>query len=290
MVNRKSLFAGLCALALFSGAALAGEKPIQLWPNGAPGSEGKTAPEMTRLFPPDEQIISSVHFPSITPFLPDPAKATGAAVIVIPGGGDREIWSTHEGTRVAQFLARRGIAAFVLKYRLQNEPGSTYTILGHSLADAQRAIRLVRTRAGEWHIDPNRIGVIGFSAGAELAELAATRFDAGNPAATDAVDRESSRPAFMGLIYGTANPSLAPNPPFPKDTPPAFLLGGESDPYSKQLPEHYLALEKAGVPAELHMLAGAGHGFGIRPSNPPQIAIWPVLFVNWLEAKGLSKP
>ena len=196
----KSQVAGLCALALFAVASFAAE-PILLWPNGAPGSEGKTSPETMRINPPDEQVISNLNFPSITPFLPNPDKATGAAVIVIPGGGHREIWVTHEGYREARFFADHGIAAFVLKYRLSAAPGSTYTLMGDSLPDVQRAIRLVRSRTAEWHIAPDRIGVMGFSAGGELAFLAGTQFDAGSANAPDAIDRESSRPAFMGLIY-----------------------------------------------------------------------------------------
>ncbi|MDE2183305.1 MAG: alpha/beta hydrolase [Alphaproteobacteria bacterium] len=282
----KSLLFGLCAMALTAAAAPAGDHdPILLWPQGAPGSEGKTAPETMRIFPPDEQIISNVNFPAIIPYLPDPAKATGAAAIVIPGGGDVEIWITHEGYRVALYLADHGIAAFVVKYRLSKAPGSTYTVMGDSLPDVQRAIRLVKSRAGEWHIDPARVGVIGFSAGAELSALAGTHFDAGTPGARDPLLRQSTRPAFMGLIYGKAN-----DMPLSKDTPPAFLLGGEKDAYSQPLPELYLTLEKAGVPAELHMLAGVGHGFGIRPTNPAHVAVWPELFVNWLDAEGLLKP
>jgi endo-1,4-beta-xylanase len=289
MVKVKSLFAGLCVLALVAGAALAEPKPILLWPDGAPGSEGKTAPETMRIFPPDEQVISNVNFPSITPYLPDPGKATGAAVIVIPGGGHKEIWITHEGYREAQFLADRGIAAFVLRYRLANAPGSTYTVAGNALPDVQRAIRLVRSRAAEWRIDPARIGVMGFSAGGELATLAGTSFDTGNPSAADPIDRISSRPAFLGLIYPYVMRIFPVKLTLTKDTPPAFLLGGEKDEISQPLPELYLALEKAGVPAELHMLVGVGHGFGVRPANPPHVAIWLTLFTNWLDASGMLK-
>jgi endo-1,4-beta-xylanase len=292
MVKVKSLFAGLCALALVAGAALAEPQPILLWPDGAPGSEGKTAPETMRINPPDEQVVSNVNFPSITPYLPDPGKATGAAVIVIPGGGHKEIWITHEGYREAQFFADHGVAAFVLRYRLANAPGSTYTVVGNALPDVQRAIRLVRSRAAEWRIDPARVGVMGFSAGGELATLAGIQFDAGNPNAADAIDRQSSRPAFLGLIYPYLGGILPAKPKdllLSKDMPPAFLLGGEKDEISQPLPVLYLALEKAGVPAELHMLAGVGHGFGVRPVNPPHVAIWTTLFYDWLDAAGMLK-
>jgi len=294
MAVLKALLTGFCGLALVACAASAAPKrikasiaphPILLWPNGAPGSEGKTTPETMRIYPPDEHILSNINFPSITPFLPDPKLANGAAVIVIPGGGHSEIWITHEGFRVAQFLADRGIAAFVLKYRLSKAPGSTYTLMGDSLPDAQRAIRLVRSRAAEWHIAPDRIGVMGFSAGGELAALAGTHFDAGDPNAADPIDSENSRPAFMGLIY----PGVKDDLPLPKDTPPAFLLGGEKDEISQPLPSLYLAFETAGVSTELHMLSGVGHGFGIRPTNPPHVAVWTTLFTNWLGALGLLK-
>lgn len=280
----KSFIAGICALLLAASASWAAQ-PILLWSKGAPGSEGKTSPETMRINPPDEEVISNVNFPSITPYLPDPQKATGAAVIVIPGGGHKEIWITHEGYREAQFLADHGIAAFVLKYRLSRAPGSTYTITGQSLPDVQRAIRLVRSRAGEWHIDPARVGVMGFSAGGHLAALSGIHFDSGTAAAGDPIDRQSSRPAFLGLIY----PYLPDEVRFTAATPPAFLLGGEKDEISAGLPSRYLELEHLGVPTELHMLVGVGHGFGMRPVNPPHVAIWPQLFYNWLDASGFLK-
>jgi len=177
----------------------------------------------------------------------------------------------------------------VLKYRLANAPGSSYTLAGHSLPDVQRAIRLVRSHGAEWGIAPDRVGVMGFSAGGELALLAGLHFDAGNPDAADPIDREASRPAFLGLIYPYVTRIFPAKLTLTKDTPPAFLLGGEKDDISKPLPELYLALEKAGVPAELHMLAGVGHGFGVRPVNPPHVAIWTTLFHDWLDASGMLK-
>jgi len=280
----KILLAGLCSFVLLAAAASA-EDRIVLWPGGAPGSEGKTAPETMRINPPDEEVLSNINAPSIVPYLPDPAKANGAAVIVIPGGGHREIWITHEGYRVAEAMRQHGIAAFVLRYRLSKAPDSTYT-LDDELSDVARAIRLVKSRAAEWRIDPARTGVMGFSAGGHLAALIGIRFDAGLPDAADPVDRESSRPAFLGMIY----PYIPDDLKFSAATPPVFLLGGEKDKISQPLPQRYLELERLGVPAELHMLAGVGHGFGIRITNPPQVAVWPDLFVNWLEAQGMLKP
>src|SRR6187399_3327832 len=145
------------------------EKEILLWPNGAPGSEGKTSKEKIRIAETGDHVVSNIHFPSLTIYLPDKNAATGTAVIVAPGGGHRELWIDHEGYDVAAWLRDHGIAAFVLKYRLARETNSTYKVDVHALADAQRALRLVRSRAEEWHIDPSRVGIMGFSAGGELA-------------------------------------------------------------------------------------------------------------------------
>jgi acetyl esterase/lipase len=274
----------MMVLAVCISAAAADHPEIRLWPNGAPGSEGKTAPETIRIGPEGEHIISNVNFPSITPYLPEKDKATGAAVIVIPGGGHRELWMDHEGYRVGQWLSDHGIAAFVLKYRLAKAEGSTYTIEGNSLPDVQRAIRLVRSRAAEWDINAAHVGVIGFSAGGELAALADTQYDDGKPGAEDPIDRLSSKPAFAGLLY----PEIPSDRKLSKDTPPVFLLCGGEDTLapSQGLAELFLSYKRAGASAELHILAGVGHGFGIRASNPPAVAIWIDLFYNWLGARG----
>jgi endo-1,4-beta-xylanase len=272
---------------LASCATVAAQQPVVLlWPNGAPGSEGKTAPETVRISPQGDHVISNVNQPSITAYIPSPDKATGAAVLVIPGGGHSEIWIDHEGYTVAAFLSAHGVAAFVLKYRLARAAGSTYTIEGDELPDTQRAIRLICSRAAEWGVDPNRVGVIGFSAGGELAALASTHYDAGNASAPDPIDRQSSKPAFQGLIY----PGLPDTPPLAltKDTPPAFLACGADDRQniSEGVPELYLAMKHAGVPAELHVFAGVGHGFGMRSSNTGNVSTWPDLFYGWLGTSG----
>jgi acetyl esterase/lipase len=259
---------------------------VSLWPNGVPGSEGTTAHETVRVEN-GEHIVSSVHRPSLTLYLPAKDKASGAAVIIAPGGGHRELWMDHEGYNVARWLSEHGVAAFVLKYRLARESGSTYTIEGTALADIQRAIRLVRSRASEWGIDPEHIGVMGFSAGGELAALASTRHDAGTPGAADTIDRESSKPAFQALLY----PAIPHNMSFSKQTPPAFLVCGEEDrpDIAKGLPQLYLYLRQAGVSTELHVFARTGHGFGVRPSNRPPVSDWPQFFLEWLDVQGLSR-
>jgi len=261
--------------------------PILLWPNGAPGSESKTAQESVRISPQGDHVVSSVHRPSITPYLPSKENATSAAVIVIPGGGHGELWMDHEGYRVGRWLSDHGVAAFVLKYRLAAEPGSSYTIDDHSLPDVQRAIRLVRSRAAEWGIAPDHIGMIGFSAGRELVARAGTHYDSGDSGASDPIDRESSRPAFQALIY----PAIPRDMKLSKDTPAAFLLCRENDrpDISQGLAQLYLAFKQAGAPVELHILTGTGHGFGLRDDNPLPVSSWITLFYDWLDARGMLK-
>src|SRR5262249_20134842 len=189
----------LLALSLSPAAILSANQPkeIPLWPNGAPGSEGKSGPEAVRVTESGERVVSNVHQPSITPYLPPKEKATGAAVIIAPGGGHRELWTDHQGHNVARYLSARGVAAFVLKYRLAREANSTYTVDEHAMADMRRAIRLVRGRAAEWNVNTSRVGVMGFSAGGELAALASMSFDGGNKEAADTIERESSKPDFQ---------------------------------------------------------------------------------------------
>jgi acetyl esterase/lipase len=275
----------LCAFALV--AAAQEQNVVLLWPNGAPGSEGKSGPEKVRTTPDGEHVISSVHQPSITVFLPPKETATGAAVVIAPGGSHVELWVDHEGYDVAKWLSAHGVAGFVLKYRLAREVGSTYTVEGNSLPDMQRAIRLVRSRTAEWGVDLARVGVMGFSAGGDVAARAATQFDAGNPVATDPIDRQSSKPAFQALIY----PGLPPDLPVSKDEPPAFLLCGEDDRagISEGLPALFIQLKHAGVPAELHVYTAVGHGFGVRSANTGAIAEWPDRFLEWLGALGFLK-
>ena len=265
--------------------AQAQHEEILLWPNGAPGSEGKTGPEKIRLFE-GEQVLSNIHRPSVTVYLPPREKATGAAVIIIPGGGHREIWITHEGYNPAQWLSERGVAAFVLKYRLAKDTLSTYTVDKDELADIQRAIRLVKNRAKEWHIDTARLGVMGFSAGGELAGLSAMRFDNGNSNAPDAIDRENSRPSFQGLIY----PGNSDRFEVVANAPPLFLVGGynDRDDIAIGIAEVYIKYKKAKVPAELHIYSNAGHGFGVRTRNTGAVAGWMDRFYDWLDDRGFN--
>ena len=260
---------------------------ILLWPNGAPGSEGKTEGTRYRTLN-DRLVLSNIHHPSITVYLPPAKEATGAAVVVIPGGGFRSNWITHEGYRVAEWFARHGIAAFVLKYRLERDVGSDYSTMEHSLADAQRAIRTVRSQASEWSIDPERIGVIGFSAGGVLSGLAGTHFNKPVNNRIDAIDDLSAKPAFLGLVYGSPfDPSSPWKSEISKDMPPVFLIAGGNDKIAEAYPEIYQKLRAAGVSAELHLYAGVGHGFGISAKNSPAVAGWIDRFYEWLFTQGL---
>jgi len=266
-------------------------QPVPLWPNGAPGSEGKTAPEVVTLINADgEHTVTSINQPSITPYLVRGSKSPVAAVIVAPGGGHSLLSIDHEGYDVAKWLSGHGVAAFVLKYRLAKEKGSTYTVEGDALPDMQRAIRLVRSRAAEWGIDPDRVGVMGFSAGGELATMAAFRFDSGNPAASDPIDKLSDKPTFEALMYpGGLSPEAIAK--VTKEMPPAFLLCGADDRenIAQLLPELFVAMKKAGVSAELHEYAGVGHGFGLRLSQHGAVADWPQVFLEWMETKGFLR-
>lgn len=269
-------------------ASVSAQHPsIKLWPKGAPGSEANPTAEAIRLTPDGEHVVSNVQEPSITPYLPEPNAATGAALIIAPGGGHSEIWIDHEGYDVAEWLSSRGVAAFVLKYRLARGKGSKYTIEGTELGDMQRAIRTVRNRSKEWGIDPVRIGVMGFSAGGELAALASTRYDDGLQFSADPVERFSSKPNFQALVY----PAIPHDTRLTADIPPAFLAcGGDDRPdISQGLPEFYLALTRLHVSAELHIYAGVGHGFGVRKSNSAEVSGWTSLFLEWLDKRGLLK-
>lgn len=263
---------------------MAENSEIRLWPQGAPGSEGKSDPESVITSGSGERTVSSVHQPSITPFLPAKEKANGVAILVIPGGGHSKLCIDHEGVFIAKWLNERGIAAFMLKHRLAREKGSTYTIEGNALPDAQRAMRIIRARATEWGIDPARVGSMGFSAGGELVSLASLRPGEGKPDATDLVDRQSARPDFQILIYPGRSGDIVPT----KDSPPAFLACGEKDrtDISEGLAEVYLRFKRAGVSAELHVYAGVGHGFGFRPTSKGPAATWPERMVEWIDARG----
>lgn len=251
----------------------------------APAAEGGA--ETVRVTEQGEHVVSNVHVPGLTVYLPK--RSAGTSVIVVPGGGYRELWMDHEGSNVARFLNEQGIAAFVLKYRLPRAPGSRYTVRGDSLGDLLQAVRLVRSRAAEWSLDPHRIGVLGFSAGGNLAGLGVMNSNAGISDSAAVIDRTSSRPDFVALIY----PGTPEELKLKANDPPLFLLCGSDD-----RPEVvagttrlYLAASELKIAAELHIYSGVGHGFGLRATNTGPIAAWPRQFVDWLVVEKLfEKP
>ena len=286
----------LLLLMLFPSAGLQaaeGQPPVvMLWPAGAATLQGAGEKEIS--VPPDAKpgdrvnSIKNVHNPLIEVHLPPADKATGTAVIVAPGGGHRQLVWGSEGTDIAKFLNDLGVAAFILKYRLAQTPNYKYTVEGEALADTQRAIRIVRSRAQEWGVKPDRIGVLGFSAGGALAALADIRFDRGKAEAADPIDRASCRPDFVGLVY----PGWAPmDITAPKDAAPAFLTSAGLDDasHARQSVEFYNSLFRAGVPVELHIYAHGGHGGGIKPRDGIPFGTWQVRFAEWLADLGMLK-
>ena len=248
---------------------------VELWPDGAPAAVGDL----------------DIDRPRLTIHLPESVRSTGAGVIVNPGGGYRKLASDHEGLQVARWLNRRGIAAFVLRYRLGERYHSDVSLL-----DGLRAVRLVRHRAADFGIAENRIGMLGFSAGGHLAVAAGTRWDPGAPGAVDPIERASSRPDFLVPVYAVTNGILRGRKAdeyTPADvrvnesTPPTFLVHTHEDGIvpASQSTLFYEALLAAGVQAELHIYGFGEHGTGLSPGDP-DFREWPVLLVNWLRRCG----
>lgn len=276
----------LCA-ALSIAAPIVAVPPGQeiiLWPNGAPGSEGKAYPEITTTNANGELSVRSIHQPSLTPYLPTRSEKPGTAMLVIPGGGHRVLAISHEGYNVGEWLSDRGIAAFVLKHRLARETNSTYRIEVEAFADAERAMRFIRSRASEWNVDPKRIGAMGFSAGGELVNMLCSRST--DAKGKDALDAFSARPNFQALVYPGRSGDIQPT----KDSPPAFLACSYTDrkDISEGLAEVYLRFKRAGVPAELHIYSSGGHGFGLRSTNHRPVGAWANRFAEWMADSGFT--
>jgi acetyl esterase/lipase len=280
----------LASLALFLTQVASAAEPqaILLWPKGAPGSAGKTAEEVIELTNNGERIVTQIHKPSIAPYLPAAGKGNGVAIVIAPGGGHSKLCVDHEGHYLARWLAERGTAAFVLKYRLSREKDSTYTLERDAVGDMQRAIRLVRSRASAWNIDPKKVGALGFSAGGELAFMAAMQDGNSDSTAVDEIDKLSARPDFQCLIYPGKSSRIAVT----KDMPQAFIVCGYGDrqDIAHGMAEVYLKFKDAGVPAELHVYAAAGHGFGVRDSTAGGVAHWPARLDEWLADKVIKAP
>jgi len=255
--------------------------PIMLWSNGAPGANPNGGEETVRIYEPTgDHVISNIHSPSIIPFIPAKDKSTGVAIIIAPGGGHRELWIDHEGYNAANLLSENGIAAFVLKYRLAKQENSTYTVDKDEVNDMLRAIRFVRSHSVEWNIDPNKIGIIGFSAGGEVAGLADMNADDGSADAKDSIDTFSSKPNFQALIYPGGTNRIIPT----DQSSPAFLVCGyhDRDDISKGIADLYLKFKELNIPAELHIYANAGHGFGIRKGDKGASSKWIDAFIAWI--------
>ncbi len=249
---------------------------IPLWTDGAPGSEARKD-EAEKV---EGTNITNVHNPSLTPYLPAAEKATGTAVIICPGGGHKKLCVGHEGYALCEWFRDQGIAAFLLKYRLSREEGTSYTLEGDAMDDTRRAIRIVRSRAKEWGINPDRIGIVGFSAGGELAAYASMWPKPGDPKASDPIEKVSSRPDFQGLIY----PGKSDTFTVEEGMPPVFISCGYGDrpDIAKGMASVYLKYKEAGVKAELHIYSNAGHGFGYRPDSTSAAGKWVDRFKEWL--------
>jgi acetyl esterase/lipase len=274
----------LIALAAVAASAQTTPQRISLWPNGAPGSESRRRePEQAK-----DYWVKNIHDPSIAVFLPPKEKANGTGVVVIPGGGHRLLVYKAEGVEPAEYLNSLGVAAFVLKHRLQREEGSTYTIERDAKADAYRAMRTVRSRAAEWGVDPSRLGVMGFSAGGEVVGLIAFDSGDGDANASDPIDRLNGRPDFAIFVYPGP---LAVQASVPASAPPAFLVSASDDqccavPTLKLLQQY----KDAGVPVEAHIFATGGHGFNMgQRSKLRAVNTWPARLADWLNDRGLLK-
>lgn len=270
-------------------SSVTGEK-VLLWPEGAPGAKGN----------------SELDQPSVTVFLPQTEKSTGTGIVVFPGGGYSHLAMDHEGYQVARWLNEIGIAAFVVKYRL----GERYR---HpvQLEDAQRAIRLVRSKAESWEVNTEKIGVLGFSAGGHLASTAGTHFELAKADGSDPIDRFSSRPDFMVLVYpvitmqadythqGSRFHLLGDNPgnelvsllsneaQVTGQTPPAFIIHGSNDsavPVQNSI-QFYTAMQEHNIPVEMHLFEDGPHGFGLAPDDP-ELSHWIDLCEQWMKSRG----
>jgi acetyl esterase/lipase len=292
------------AMAVLAGGAVSGgaqERPtLSLWPATPPGDKGGLPPEADLTKPSDNLIagkrlirLGNVSTPTLTVYRPPADKATGAAVLVCPGGGYHILALDLEGTEVCDWLNSIGVTAVLLKYRVPRREGRPRHAA--PLEDAQRAMGLIRKNAAAWGIDPRRVGVLGFSAGGHLAAAVSTNPERAYPAVDDA-DRLPARPDFAVVVYPgylAANdgkgPGVAPELPVSKETPPTFLVQTQDDsvPVESSL-YYYLALRQAGVRAELHVYPTGGHGYGLRPTEKA-VTHWPKRAEEWLRAEGLLK-
>ena len=272
------------------------QKPtvVELWPGKAPGEKGNIGEESsTTTGTAGKDLVTrltNVSKPTISVYRPAKEKDTGAAVVICPGGAYKFLAIDLEGTEVATWLNSIGVTGIILKYRVPARDESPMHVA--PMQDAQRALSVVRAHAAEWKIDPHRVGMMGFSAGAHLTAMVATNFEKRGYEAVDAADKESCRPDFTLLIYPAyiapfdrLEPPIAVN----SKTPPAFLVQTSDDEWqSKNSTHYYAALQASKVPSELHLYGLGGHGYGLRPSKFP-VSTWPLRASEWLKSQGYSK-
>jgi acetyl esterase/lipase len=288
----------LSLVLLFAPCARAASEPIPIWPGEAPGEKGDIGAETDRPQKPgqkpDDVIrITNVTKPTITLFPAPKEKATGTAVIVCPGGGYNILAWNKEGTEVCEWLNSIGVTGVLLKYRVPKRAG----LEKHApmLQDAQRALGLVRHRAKEFGIDPQRVGIMGFSAGGHLSAAASNNYSERTYPPIDDADKATCRPDFALLIYPAyltvkdEGDKLAPELKVTKDTPPTFLVMTQDDGIRVECALfYYLALKNAKVAAEMHLYPTGGHGYGLRPSEHA-VSTWPARAAEWMKSRGLAK-
>jgi acetyl esterase/lipase len=264
--------------------AAAGDPPvIPLWENGPPGFEGRKGEAEVI----DKGTITNIHYPTLTAFLPEPERATGVGIVVAPGGGLAKLGFQGGGVEPARFLADRGFAAFVLKYRLPREPGVPYKFEEHSLEDGQRAVRLVRSKAADFGIKPEKVGMLGFSAGGEVVSITSYRPGTGDPLATDPVNRLDGRPAFQMLVY--PGPLGIPSR-LPAGSPPAFMVIAADDPHTSVVINLMNLFRESDIDYEAHVYARGGHGFGVKKSGRKSLEHWPDRMIDWLQDEVVADP
>jgi acetyl esterase/lipase len=298
----------LIASMSFASPTLGAETPlvVDIWPGTAPDESDDIGPERSRLSPKldrkqvevtdQTKLITAVTKPSIALYRPAAGKTTGTAVLICPGGGYWDLYWQLEGEEVAAWLNSLGVTGVILKYRVPRRPDEPKgEPARRPLQDAQRAISLVRSRAGDWGLDPARIGIIGFSAGGHLASATATSFDRRTYPPIDDIDKISCRPDFAipvysGYLKAKDKDELASGLHIPTNAPPFFLVHGGEDIISP--PEGsvlmYLALKRANIPAELHIYAGTTHDFGVRKTADPY-SMWTDSCAAWLRHQGFLK-
>jgi acetyl esterase/lipase len=263
-------------------ACPAGAQVVNIWPGAAPGSEGWTQKERTIENTPVGTVVFNVVTPTLTAYLPERSKATGTGVIIAPGGAFVALAVSLEGSSLAQWLQQRGIAAFVLKYRIMEKRGEGIPANmdmdeagKYGIADGIQAIKVVRRHAAEWNVSPDRVGFIGFSAGAMVASGTLLQEDA------------SARPNFAAMIYGGPFGRM---PAIPSKLPPMFLAWAQDDTVAlAPVVKFYDALKAAGHKPEAHVFSSGGHGFGMKKQGTTSDH-WAEEFYYWLEAQGFAKP